>query len=113
MASNEVTHVRSLESELGELLEHAAASHVPQALAAEARAATARALGDRLAPDLSEGERARVRAYFWSVVRRRALRSAEAAAFTAGMVRASIANDLREAGLGEERIVRELAHCAV
>lgn len=86
---------------------------VPRVLAEHAGRATASALSQLDRAPLSERECARVRAYFWSVVRRRALRMAAASRFTARVVRESIAEDLRLGGLPDDRVALELERCAV
>lgn len=90
-----------------------AAHEVPESLANEACRVTLSALDPLGEAPLSERDCARVRAYFWSVVRRRALRMRSASHFTARVVRQSIVEDLRRAGLEEDRIARELDRCAV
>ena len=86
---------------------------VPPTLADEAGRITASALAPLDRDQLSERDCARVHAYFWAVVRRRALRMPSASRFTARIVRASIAEDLRRDGFGDERIAMELDRCAV
>jgi len=96
------------------LVTEAHAGHeVPESLAEEAGRVTLSALSRLVDAPLSERDCARVRAYFWSVVRRRALRMRSASQFTSRIVRQSIVEDLRRAGLEDDRIARELERCAV
>jgi len=108
------TPAHSLRTLCLSLAEEACSVHeLPPLLAEEAKRVTMSNLAALEADPLSDGEHARVRAYYWSVVRRRALRMATASRFTARAVRESIAEDLRGAGFEEERISRELERCAV
>ena len=108
------TSSHSLRTLCAALAEEACSAHeVPPSLAREATRVTVSNLAPLAQGPLSGNECARVRAYFWSVVRRRALRTANASRFTARAVRESIAEDLRHAGFGDERIARELERCGV
>jgi hypothetical protein len=90
---------------LGALAQRALAAGTPHAVAAEAVRATSsrfprRCEGDRVS-------RGRIEAYFWGVVRRRALQGA-APAVSRRLVIESLERELREAGHTPEAIRREM-----
>ena len=90
---------------LCDLAERALAAGTPRAVADEAVHATSarfprRSKGDRVS-------RGRIEAYFWGVVRRRALQGA-APALSRRLVIESLEHELREAGHTPEAIRREL-----
>lgn len=92
-----------------ELAREAHESHgVPRDVAESAARATRSNLAELAGASLSRAERARAAAYFWSVVRRRAIRRGGARAYSRALVRASIERDLREAGWDAHSIGREL-----
>lgn len=90
---------------LGTLAERALAAGTPQAVAVEAVRATEALFGPRRGG--RRASRARMEAYFWGVVRRRALQGA-APALSRRLVIASLESELREAGHTPEAISCEL-----
>jgi len=90
---------------LGTLADRALAAGTPQAVAVEAVRATEARFGPRRGG--GRPSRARLEAYFWGVVRRRALQGA-APAVSRRLVIASLESELREAGHTPEAITREL-----
>lgn len=90
---------------LGTLAERALAAGTPQAVALEAVRATEARFGARR--DGRRASRVRMEAYFWGVVRKRALQGA-APAVSRRLVMASLETELREAGHSPEAISHEL-----
>ena len=86
------------------LSERALAAGTPRAVAAEAVHATSARFPRRTRATVSRG---RIEAYFWGVVRRRALQGA-APAVSRRLVIESLQHELREAGHTPEAIRREL-----
>lgn len=91
---------------LGELAQRARAGGAPREVAAEALRVT-QARFPRTS-GTTRAARARMEAYFWGVVRRRALQGA-APAVSRRLVIASLEVELREAGHSPDAITRELA----
>ncbi len=91
---------------LGTVAERALAAGTPRSVAVEALRATEARFGPRRGG--RRASRARMEAYFWGVVRRRALQGA-APAVSRRLVIASLESELREAGHTPEAISRELA----
>jgi hypothetical protein len=87
---------------LDELARRALSAGTPRAVAAEA----VRVTGERF-PSRTRAARRRVEAYFWGVVRRRALQGA-APAVSRSLVIASLVSELREAGHTDETILGEV-----
>lgn len=81
---------------------------VPRDVAELAARVTRTRLAELAGSPLGRTERARAAGYFWAVVRRRALRCARAGAYTSAIVRASLEEDLRQAGWDAPAIRREL-----
>jgi hypothetical protein len=90
---------------LGRLAERALAAGAPQAVVNEAVTVTAARFPRR--SEAGRVPRSRVEAYFWGVVRRRALQGA-APTLSRRLVIASLERELREAGHTPEAIRREL-----
>jgi len=82
---------------------------IPSDLADEAQRATARRFS-QLSGALTRTEHARVRAYFWGVVRRRSIQSrgADLKDVRALYLLLSVADDLRAAGRTDGQIIREI-----
>jgi hypothetical protein len=95
---------RNPEGVLDRLVRSAVCAGTPEQVADEARRVTAARRGAR---GTTSAERARTEAYFWGVIRRRALTGA-APAIVRIMVAASLASELREAGHAPEAIARAL-----
>jgi hypothetical protein len=99
-----ITH-RTTDSVLDALVRSALAAGAPAAVADEARSITA--LRFASLRERQRVERSRVEAYFWGVVRKRAL-TGQAPAIARLIVAASLASELREAGHPAEAIARAL-----
>lgn len=89
---------------LSTLLSRALRSGVPAATAGEARAITAARFGIRGDAPVSR----RAEAYFWGIVRRRALKGG-APAFADSLLALSLATELTAAGHCPEQVRREVA----
>jgi hypothetical protein len=96
---------RSREPFLDALVRSALALGTPAQVAEEARRVTAQRF--RCAESQAKAELRRAEAYFWGVVRRRALRG-RAPAIARLIVAASLASELAEAGHAPEAIGRAL-----
>jgi hypothetical protein len=81
---------------------------VPRDVAEQAACAARKNLAGSVGHPLAESDRARVAAYFWTVVRRRSVRRTSARSFARATVREAIAQDLREAGWDQAAIMCEL-----
>ena len=96
---------RSTEHQLDTLVASALAAGTPEVVAQDARSITARRFS--AAVERTRVDAARMEAYFWGVVRRRAL-SGQAPAIARIMIAASLASELREAGHTPEAVARAL-----
>lgn len=95
----------SAERQLDALVASALAAGTPDVVAQDARSVTARRFA--AAVERTRVDAARMEAYFWGVVRRRAL-SGQAPSIARLIVAASLASELREAGHAPEAIARAL-----
>jgi hypothetical protein len=96
---------RTCDGALEVLVRSAVAAGAPAPVAEEARSVTASRFSTLW--ERQRVDRARIEAYFWGVVRTRALRG-QAPAIARLMVAASLASELREAGHPPEVVARAL-----
>jgi hypothetical protein len=84
---------------------------VPRETVSAAKRAVAVRFADLTAAHLDGVARQRIAAYFWGVIRRRALR--QAPSYARRIVRATLAADLADAGWDSSSIDVELARCGL